>query len=52
MHESEIGTAVMDCAVQLYQDLVVGLRESVDEEMLALHLEIDSFFKLRTVQIQ
>jgi GxxExxY protein len=39
MHENEIGTMVVDCAVQLHQDLGPGLLESVYEVTLARKLE-------------
>ena len=38
MHENEIGTAVVDCAVQLHQDLGPGLLETVYEVTLACKL--------------
>lgn len=39
MHENEVGTVVVDCAVQLHQDLGPGLLESVYEVTLARKLE-------------
>ena len=39
MHENEIGTAIVDCAVHLHQDLGPGLLESVYEVTLARKLE-------------
>lgn len=39
MHENEIGTIIVDCAVQLHQDLGPGLLESVYEVILARKLE-------------
>lgn len=39
MHENEVGTVVVDCAVQLHQDLGPGLLESVYEVILARKLE-------------
>jgi len=36
MHENEIGTAVLDFAVHLHQDLGPGLLETVYEVTLAL----------------
>jgi GxxExxY protein len=35
MHENEIGTAIVDCAVHLHQDLGPGLLETVYEVTLA-----------------
>lgn len=39
MHENEIGTAIVDCAVHLHQDLGPGLLETVYEAILARKLE-------------
>lgn len=39
MHENEIGTVIVDCAVHLHQDLGSGLLESVYEVTLARKLE-------------
>ena len=39
MHENEIGTIVVDCAVRLHQDLGPGLLETVYEVTLARKLE-------------
>jgi GxxExxY protein len=39
MHENEIGTIIMDCAVHLHQALGPGLLESVYEVTLARQLE-------------
>ena len=39
MHENEIGTAIVDCAVHLHQDLGPGLLETVYEVTLARKLE-------------
>lgn len=39
MHENDIGTVIVDCAVQLHQDLGPGLLESVYEVTLARKLE-------------
>jgi GxxExxY protein len=39
MHENEIGTAIVDCAVHLHQDLGPGLLETVYEVTLARQLE-------------
>ncbi len=38
MHENEIGTAIVDCAVRLHQDLGPGLLETVYEVTLARKL--------------
>jgi len=35
MHENEIGTTIVDCAVHLHQDLGPGLLETVYEVTLA-----------------
>jgi len=39
MHENEIGTLIVDCAVRLHQDLGPGLLETVYEVILARKLE-------------
>jgi GxxExxY protein len=39
MHENEIGTVVVDCAIRLHQDLGPGLLETVYEVTLARQLE-------------
>ena len=39
MHENEIGTAIVDCAVHLHQDLGPGLLETVYDVTLARKLE-------------
>jgi len=39
MHENEIGTAIVDCAVRLHQDLGPGLLETVYEAILARKLQ-------------
>ena len=39
MRENEIGTVIVDCAVQLHQDLGPGLLETVYEVTLARKLE-------------
>jgi GxxExxY protein len=39
MHENEIGTVIVDCAVHLHQSLGPGLLESVYEVTLAKKLE-------------
>jgi GxxExxY protein len=39
MHENEIGTTIVDCAIHLHQDLGPGLFETVYEVTLARKLE-------------
>jgi GxxExxY protein len=39
MHENEIGTVIVDCAIRLHRDLGPGLLESVYEVTLAGKLE-------------
>ena len=39
MHENEIGTVIVDCAIHLHQDLGPGLLETVYEVTLARKLE-------------
>lgn len=39
MHENDVGTAIVDCAVHLHQDLGPGLLETVYEVTLARKLE-------------
>ena len=39
MHENEIGTLIVDCAVHLHQGLGPGLLETVYETVLARRLE-------------
>ena len=39
MHENEIGTAIVDCAVHLHQDLGPGLLETVYEVTLPRKLQ-------------
>jgi len=39
MHENEIGTVIVDCAVHLHQNLGPGLLETVYEALLARKLE-------------
>ncbi len=51
MHENEIGTAVVDCAVQLHQDLGPGLLETVYEVTLARKLEMRGLIVQRQVPI-
>ena len=51
MHENEIGTAVVDCAIQLHQDLGPGLLETVYEVTLARKLEKRGLLVRRQVPI-
>lgn len=39
MHENEIGTIIVDCAIHLHQDLGPGLLETVYEVTLAAKLQ-------------
>ena len=39
MHENEIGTVIVDCAVHLHQDLGPGLLETLYDVILARKLE-------------
>jgi GxxExxY protein len=43
MHENEIGTVIVDCAVHLHQALGPGLLEKVYEVTLARQLESGGF---------
>ena len=51
MHENEIGTVVVDCAVHLHQDLGPGLLETVHEVTLARKLEKRGLIVQRQVPI-
>lgn len=51
MHENEIGTIVVDCAVRLHQDLGPGLLETVYEVTLARKLEQRRLFVQRQVPV-
>ena len=51
MHENEIGTAVVDCAVHLHQDLGRGLLETVYEVTLARKLQKRGLIVQRQVPI-
>ncbi len=51
MHENEIGTAIVDCAVNLHRDLGPGLLESVYEVTLAHKLEARGFSVQRQVAV-
>lgn len=47
MHENDIGTTILDCAVHLHQDLGPGLLETVYEMILVRKLEKRGFFVQR-----
>ena len=47
MHENNIGTAIVDCAVNLHQDLGPGLLETVYEVTLSHKLEARGLFVQR-----
>ena len=51
MHENEIGTVIVDCAVHLHQDLGPGLLETVYEVTLARKLEMRGLSVQRQVPI-
>ncbi len=51
MHENDIGTAIVDCAVHLHQDLGPGLLETVYEVTLARKLEKRGLSVERQVKI-
>ncbi len=51
MDENQIGTGIVDCAVQLHQALGPGLLESVYEAILARELEKRGLFVQRQVAI-
>ncbi|MBN1543551.1 GxxExxY protein [candidate division KSB1 bacterium] len=51
MHENEIGTAIVDCAINLHRDLGPGLLESVYEVTLAHKLEARGFSVQRQVAV-
>lgn len=51
MHENEIGTAIVDCAVHLHQDLGPGLLETVHEVTLARKLQMRGLSIERQVPI-
>jgi GxxExxY protein len=51
MHENEIGTVIVDCAVHLHQALGPGLLESVYEVTLARQLEKRGFSVQRQVPV-
>lgn len=51
MHENEIGTMIVDCAVRLHQDLGPGLLETVYEVTLARKLETRGLSIQRQVPI-
>ncbi len=51
MHEDEIGTVVVDCAVRLHRELGPGLFESVYETLLAHLLQKEGFDIQRQVPV-
>jgi GxxExxY protein len=51
MHENEIGTAIVDCAVRLHQAVGPGLLETVYEVTLARELEKRGFRVERQVAV-
>ena len=51
MDENEIGTVIVDCAIQLHQALGPGLRESVYGVVLARQLEKRGLRVLRQVSV-
>jgi len=51
LHENEIGSIIIDCAVHLHQDLGPGLLESVYEIVLAKKLEEKGFSVRRQVAV-
>ena len=51
MHENEIGTVIVDCAIRLHQDLGPGLLETVYEVTLARKLEKNGLSVQRQVPI-
>ena len=51
MHENEIGTAIVDCSVDLHQDLGPGLLETVYEVTLAHKLEARGLSVRRQVPV-
>ena len=51
MHENGIGTAIVDCSVDLHQDLGPGLLETVYEVTLAHKLEARGFSVRRQVPV-
>jgi len=51
MHENEIGTTIVDCAVHLHQALGPGLLETVYEVTLAQQLEKRGFLVHRQVSV-
>ena len=51
MHENQIGTIIVDCAVQLHQGLGPGLQESVYEVTLAAKLRKRGLEVVRQVPI-
>lgn len=51
MHENEIGTSIVDCAVRIHQDLGPGLLESVYEATMAAKLSRQGMTVERQVPI-
>jgi GxxExxY protein len=51
MHENEIGTIIVDCAVKLHKNLGPGLLESVYEAVLAKQLQLAGLTVHRQVPI-
>jgi GxxExxY protein len=51
MHENEIGTVIVDCAVKLHKNLGPGLLESVYEAVLAKQLQLAGLTVHRQVPI-
>lgn len=51
MHENEIGTIIVDCAVKLHKSLGPGLLESVYEAVLAKQLQREGLQVQRQVPI-
>ncbi len=51
MHENQIGTSIVDCAVRIHQDLGPGLLESVYEAALAAKLSRQGMTVERQVPI-
>lgn len=51
MHENEIGTIIVDCAVKLHKNLGPGLLESVYEAVLAKQLQLAGLTFQRQVPV-
>ena len=52
MHENELGTVIVDCAVRLHRDLGPGLLETVYEVTLARKLEKRGLSVQRPIAIE